>query len=54
MKIKEVFTEPEIIQTGSSFIIKVKVKDGLTYAELKTLSYADIKNNLSYEEVKGD
>ncbi len=53
MKIKEVFTEPEIIQTGSSFIIKVKVKDGLTWDEVKELTWDEVKL-LTYAQLKGD
>lgn len=53
MKIEEISTEPEIIQTGSKFLLKVKVRDGLTYAELKTITYTELKN-YTYAQVKGD
>ena len=53
MKIKEVFTEPEIIETGSNFIIEVKVQDGLTWDELKELTWDEVKL-LTYAQLKGD
>lgn len=53
MKIKEVFTEPEIIETGSSFILKVKVQDGLTWDEVKELTWDEVKL-LTYAQLKGE
>ena len=53
MKIKEVSTEPEIIYTGSKFLLKVKVQEGMTYAELKTITYEDLKD-YTYAQVKGE
>ena len=43
MKIKEISTEPEVIYTGSSFLIKVKVADGYTWNEVKGMTFADLK-----------
>ena len=53
MKIKEVNTEPEIIYTGSSFLLKVKVQEGMTYEELKSLTYEELKD-YTYAQVKGE
>ena len=53
MKIKEVFTEPEIIETGSSFIIKVKVQDGLTWDEAKELTWTELAQ-YTYAQLKGE
>lgn len=53
MKIKEVFTEPEIIETGSSFILKVKVQDGYTWNELKELTWNEVKG-MTFADLKGE
>lgn len=53
MKIKEVFTEPEIIETGSSFLIKVKVADGYTWNELKELTWNEVKG-MTFADLKGE
>lgn len=53
MKIKEISTEPEVIYTGSSFLLKVKVQDGLTWDELKELTW-DEAQAYTYAQLKGD
>ena len=53
MKIKQISTEPEIIYTGSSFLLKVKVQDGMTYDEAKELTWTELMS-YTYEELKGE
>lgn len=53
MKIKEISTEPEMIYTGSSFLLKVKVQEGLTYSEVADLTWTELMS-YTYEELKGE
>lgn len=53
MKIKEISTEPEIIYTGSSFLLKVKVQDGLTWNELKGMTWNEVKE-YTFAQLKGE
>lgn len=53
MKIKEISTEPKIIYTGSSFLLKVKVQDGLTWNELKGMTWNEVKE-YTFAELKGE
>ena len=53
MKIKEISTEPEVIYTGSSFLIKVKVQDGYTWSELKELTWNEVKG-MTFADLKGE
>lgn len=52
-KIIEKIVEPDEITVGSTFKLKVKVIDYLTYRELKTKTYNYYKN-LRYKDLKGE
>lgn len=52
-KIIEKIVEPGKIFVGSTFKLKVKVINYLTYKELKTKTY-DYYKNLSYKDLKGE
>lgn len=52
-KILEKILEPSVIKTGSFFTLKIKVRRGITYGELKQMTYNDVQNYL-YSELKGD
>lgn len=53
MKIKEISTEPEIIYTGSSFLLKVKVQDSFTWDDLKGMTWNEVKE-YTFAELKGE
>lgn len=52
-KIIEKILEPNKIETGSSFLLKIKVIRYTTYEELKTKTYEQVKN-CKYSELKGE
>lgn len=53
MEIEQISTEPEIIYTGSSFLLKVKVQDGLTWNELKEMTWNEVKE-YTFAQLKGE
>lgn len=53
MSIKEISTEPEIIYTGSSFLLKVKVQENFTWDDLKTMTWNEVKE-YTFAELKGE
>lgn len=53
MKIKEISTEPEVIYTGSSFLLKVKVQDVFTWNDLKTMTWNEVKE-YTFADLKGE
>ena len=53
MKIEEISTEPEVIYTGSKFLLKVKVQDGMTWNEAKELTWTELEA-YTYAQMKGD
>lgn len=53
MKIKEITTEPEVIYTGSTFLLKVKVQDWLTWNETKELTWDEVQE-YTYAQLKGE
>lgn len=53
MKIQQIITEPEVIYTGSSFLLKVKVQDGMTWNEAKDLTWTGLMS-YTYEQLKGE
>lgn len=52
-KIIEKILEPSRIETGSSFLLKIKAIRHTTYEELKTKTYNQVKN-YTYSELKGE
>ena len=52
-KIIEILTEPEKINSGSNFLLKIKAIRHTTYEELKTKTYNQVKN-YTYSELKGE
>lgn len=57
-KILEMFVEPEKLYTGSVFKLKVKIqpeseRNGLTFAELRQLTFEEAKDNYTFEGLKG-
>lgn len=52
-KIINKIVEPTIIYTKDEFIIKIKVNRGITYNELKQMTYSSAKTH-TYSELKGD
>lgn len=53
MKIEEISTEPEVIYTGSKFLLKVKVQDGVTWNELKEMTWTEAAE-FTFAQLKGD
>ncbi len=51
-KIQEIIVEPNKIVVGSTFKLKVKVINYLTYKEMKTKNYKYFKN-YKYKNLKG-
>ena len=52
MKIVETIVEPQKIEVGSKFKIKVKVIEYLTYSEIKNLTISQLKQ-YSINQLKG-
>lgn len=52
-KITEVVIEPSQVYTGDRFKLKVRAIRGLTYNELKTLTYTQAMN-YTFGELKGE
>ena len=52
MKIIETIVEPNKIEIGSTFRLKVKAINYLTYKEMKTKNYKYFKN-YKYKDLKG-
>lgn len=52
MKIIEKIVEPIKIQVGSTFKLKIKAINYLTYKEMKTKNYKYFKN-YKYKDLKG-
>lgn len=52
-KIIEKILEPAQIYTGSTFLLKIKTINYITYNELKTKTYNEIKS-FTYNELKGE
>ena len=52
-KILDIIVEPTPVYEGSTFRLKVRVKNGLTYEELKRLTYEELKA-YTYQDLKGD
>lgn len=53
MKIQEISTEPEIIYTGSSFLLKVKVQEPYTWNDLKYMTWNKLKE-YTFAQLKGE
>lgn len=51
-KIQEIILEPDKIRVGSTFRLKVKAINYLTYKELKSQNYNYFKD-YEYKDVKG-
>lgn len=51
-KIKEIIIEPDKIQVGSIFRLKIKTVNYLTYKELKSQNYNYFKD-YKYKDMKG-
>ena len=51
--IEEISTEPEIIYAGSTFLLKVKVQDGMTWNQLKAITWGDA-DDYTYAQLKGE
>lgn len=51
-KIQEVIVEPEKVSVGSTFKLKVRVINYLTYKEMKTKNYKYFKD-YKYKDLKG-
>lgn len=52
-KIIEKILEPSRIETGSSFLLKIKAIRYATYEELKAMNYTQTEN-YKYSELKGE
>lgn len=52
MKIQEIIVEPTKVKVGSTFRLKVKTINYLTYKEMKTKNYKYFKN-YKYKNLKG-
>lgn len=53
MEIEQISTEPEIIYTGSSFLLKVKVQEGFTWNDLKNMTWNEVKT-YTFAQLKGE
>lgn len=51
-KIQEVIVEPNKVEVGSTFKLKVRVINYLTYKEMKTKNYKYYKS-YKYKDLKG-
>ena len=51
-KIQEIIVEPNKVKVGSTFKLKVRVINYITYKEMKTKSYRYFKN-YKYKNLKG-
>lgn len=51
-KIQEIIVEPNKIEVGSTFKLKVRVINYLTYKEMKTKNYKYFKD-YKYKDLKG-
>ena len=51
-KIQEIIVEPNRIEVGSTFKLKVRVINYLTYKEMKTKNYKYFKD-YKYKDLKG-
>lgn len=53
-KIKEILVEPNKIEVGSTFLLKIKAIRYLTYREIKeNKTYTELKD-LTFGQLKGD
>lgn len=52
-KIVEVIVEPSKVFVNTKFLLKVKAIRYLTYEEIKTKTYTEIKNEFTYREMEG-
>lgn len=53
MEIKEITTEPEVIYTGSNFLLKVKVEEVWSWNDLEELTWNEAKT-YTYSQLKGE
>lgn len=53
MKIQEISIEPGLVYTGSSFLLKVKVQDGMTWDEAKEITWTALEA-YTYAQLKGE
>ena len=52
-KIKEIILEPNKIETGSTFLLKIKATRYITFNELKTKTFNQAKN-YTFNQLKGE
>ena len=52
-KIQEIIVEPTKVQVGSTFKLKIKAINYLTYKEMKTKNYNYFKS-IKYGDLKGE